>query len=160
MKNIAILCVPFILYILSCKEDNNSIGNMVTGVDDNKAEVISVEVTGEEGKYYFSVGIKSPDRGCDQYADWWEVISEDGELLYRRILAHSHVNEQPFVRSGGSVPIKKDQIVYVRAHMNTSKYGDKVFKGNVNEGFTRSTLESEFANHLERTQPLPDGCAF
>jgi hypothetical protein len=160
MKNIAILCVPFILYILSCKEDSNSAKDMVISVDDNKAEVISVEVTGEEGKYYFSVGIKSPDQGCDQYADWWEVISEDGELLYRRILGHSHVNEQPFVRSGGPVPVKKDQIVYVRAHMNTSKYGDKVSKGNVNEGFIRSTLESEFANHLERTQPLPNGCAF
>ncbi|PKV51325.1 hypothetical protein ATE84_3400 [Aquimarina sp. MAR_2010_214] len=160
MKNMLILCLPIMLYILSCKEDGNSTGDMVTGADNNKAEIISVEVTGEEGKYSFSVGIKSPDTGCNQYANWWEVISEDGELLYRRILGHSHVSEQPFVRSGGPVPIKKDQIVYVRAHMNTSKYGNKVFKGNVSEGFVENVLDSEFANDLEIKQPLPDGCAF
>ncbi|WP_160112268.1 hypothetical protein [Aquimarina sp. AU58] len=160
MKNMLILCLPIMLYILSCKEDSNNTGDVVTDADDNKAEIISVEVTGEEGKYSFNVGIKSPDKGCNQYADWWEVISEDGELFYRRILGHSHVSEQPFVRSGGPVPIKKDQIVYVRAHMNTSKYGDKVFKGSVAVGFTESTLESEFADNLGTKQPLPDGCAF
>ncbi len=159
MKNIVILCLPLVLYIISCKEDNGTIGND-TSITGDKAEISSVSVSGEENKYSFSVGIKSPDKGCNQYADWWEVVSEDGELLYRRILAHSHVSEQPFVRSGGPVPIKKDQIVYVRAHMNTSKYGDKVFKGSVVEGFIESTLASEFADNLETKQPLPDGCAF
>ncbi|WP_438423571.1 hypothetical protein [Aquimarina macrocephali] len=159
MKNIVILCLPLVLYIMSCKEDNGTIESDISTTG-GKAEISSVSVNGEESKYSFSVGIKSPDTGCNQYADWWEVISEDGELLYRRILGHSHVNEQPFVRSGGPVPIKKDQIVYVRAHMNTSKYGNKVFKGSVSEGFTESTLDSEFANDLETKQPLPDGCAF
>ncbi|WP_106793556.1 hypothetical protein [Aquimarina sp. Aq78] len=159
MKNIVILCLPLVLYIMSCKEDNGTIENNTNNTGD-KAEISSVSISGEEGSYSFSVGIKSPDTGCNQYADWWEVISEDGELLYRRILGHSHVGEQPFVRSGGPVPIKKDQIVYVRAHMNTSKYGNKVFKGSVGEGFTESTLDSEFANDLETKQPLPDGCAF
>ncbi|WP_024770208.1 hypothetical protein [Aquimarina macrocephali] len=159
MKNIVILCLPLVLYIMSCKEDNGTIESDISTTG-GKAEISSVSVNGEESKYSFSVGIKSPDTGCNQYADWWEVISEDGELLYRRILGHSHVNEQPFIRSGGPVPIKKDQIVYVRAHMNTSKYGNKVFKGSVNEGFTESMLDSEFANNLEIKQPLPDGCAF
>ena len=40
----------------------------------DQAQVIDVGVKGEENKYTFYVKIKSPDRGCDQYADWWEVL--------------------------------------------------------------------------------------
>jgi|GEM_PF-2150998 len=87
------------------------------------ADVISVEVSGVDNNYTFSVGITSPDTGCEQYANWWEVISEDGQLIYRRILGHSHVAEQPFVRLGGKVKIDKQQVVIIRAHMNTSGYG-------------------------------------
>ncbi len=161
MKTILIFYLPVILNVISCKEDNNSAEITPSVINTNAtAEIVSVSVTGEENRYSFSVGIKSPDTGCDQYANWWEVISEDGNLIYRRILAHSHVSEQPFVRSGGPVAIKKDQIVYVRAHMNTSGYGEKVFKGNVAEGFKESTLDKTFAMQLETTPPLPCGCAF
>ena len=57
--------------------------------------------------------VASPDTGCDQYANWWEVITEDGALIYRRILGHSHVNEQPFIRSGVGVVIDENQVVIV-----------------------------------------------
>ena len=80
------------------------------------ADVIGVQVSGAPGAYQFNVTIKSPDTGCQQYADWWEVVSEDGRLLYRRVLLHSHVDEQPFTRSGGPVPIQADTVVWVRAH--------------------------------------------
>lgn len=49
--------------------------------------------------------MRSPDRDCGLYADWWEVVGEDGRLLYRRILMHSHPDEQPFTRPGGPVAI-------------------------------------------------------
>ncbi|WP_271784323.1 hypothetical protein [Aquimarina algiphila] len=163
MKYIFILlCLPLLANTtMSCKNDDDRASDMTPDIDANAtAEIVSVVVSGDENSYSFNVGIKSPDTGCNQYADWWEVISEDGKLLYRRILAHSHVNEQPFVRSGGSVAISKDQIVYVRAHMNTSGYGTKVFKGNVSQGFVESVLDKTFATELETTQPLPDGCAF
>jgi hypothetical protein len=124
------------------------------------ADVISVEVTASPGAYQFSVGIASPDTGCDQYADWWEVIDEGGDLIYRRILLHSHVNEQPFVRSGGPVAIDPDVVVWVRAHMNPTGYGGTAFKGSVQSGFQEAKLDPGFAIDLLHESPLPDGCAF
>jgi len=124
------------------------------------ADVISVYPSGDANLYQFNVEIASPDTGCDQYADWWEVLSEDGNLLYRRVLLHSHVSEQPFVRSGGPVPITADAVVYIRAHMNTSGYGGQVLRGSVTNGFEIIEIDSGFAADVETMAPLPDGCAF
>ena len=125
-----------------------------------QAIVESVTAQGNEGSYTFSVRLSSPDTGCDQYADWWEVVSDSGALLYRRILAHSHVDEQPFTRSGSPVPISADQMVWVRVHMNNTGYSDFGARGSVNEGFERSILDPEFASTLDQEEPLPTGCAF
>ncbi len=124
------------------------------------ADIISVQVSGEPGAYQFSVEITSPDTGCDQYADWWEVISESGDLLYRRILTHSHVAEQPFTRSGGPVAIDPGATVWVRAHMFPTGYGGAVFTGSVQQGFAPAEPPPDFAAGLEEQAPLPSGCAF
>jgi len=124
------------------------------------ADVLAVTVSGEPGAYQFSVQISSPDLGCQQYADWWEVFDEDGGLVYRRILAHSHVDEQPFTRSGGPVPIEADTVVWVRAHINPGGYGGITLRGSVQAGFTPEELSPGFAADLAETPPLPDGCAF
>jgi hypothetical protein len=124
------------------------------------ANVLSIQVTGNPGAYQFAVEIASPDTGCEQYADWWEVVSQDGQLLYRRILLHSHVDEQPFTRSGGPVDIAADEVVYVRAHMNTVGYGGVVLKGTVQAGFEPVEVEADFGSGLERVPPQPEDCAF
>jgi hypothetical protein len=124
------------------------------------ADVIAVQASGQPGAYQFNVGIRSPDKGCAQYADWWEVVSEDGKLLYRRVLLHSHVDEQPFTRSGGPVPIQADTVVWVRAHMNTGGYGGMAFQGSVKTGFKPAVPDSGFATGLAKQQPLPEGCDF
>ena len=124
------------------------------------ANVVSVGVSGIANAYQFSIGISSPDTGCQQYADWWEVITEDGKLLYRRILLHSHVNEQPFTRSGGPVEIDPDTIVFIRAHLNPGGYGGLVMKGSAQAGFGQTTLDRGFAAGLEMEPPLPSGCDF
>lgn len=124
------------------------------------ADVISVEINGQDGSYQFYVQVRSPDTGCEQYADWWEVLSQDGELLYRRILLHSHVGEQPFTRLGGPVAISRDDTVIVRAHMNTSGYGGAVLQGSPSAAFEPVSLPNGFAAELEQAEPLPDGCAF
>jgi hypothetical protein len=122
--------------------------------------VLSVQVTGNPGAYQFAVELASPDTGCEQYADWWEVVSADGELLYRRILLHSHVDEQPFTRSGGPVEIDANTTVYVRAHMNTTGYGGKILTGTVRDGFEPAEVEAGFGSGLERDPPQPEDCAF
>lgn len=125
-----------------------------------QADVITVQASGQAGAYRFNVTVRSPDLGCKQYADWWEVVSEDGKLLYRRVLLHSHVDEQPFTRSGGPVPIQPDTVVWVRAHMNTGGYGDTAFKGSVKAGFKQAVPQGGFAASLAKQPPLPDGCDF
>lgn len=129
--------------------------------DNTSVTVERVTTSGQESEYNFSVTLSSPDTGCSQYADWWEVISEDGStLIYRRILAHSHVNEQPFTRSGGTVQINSNTIVIIRGHMNNLGYGINVLKGSIAEGFVTTTLDEDFALNISKVSPLPTGCAF
>ena len=123
------------------------------------ADVVSVTVSGNPEAYTFSVEVRSPDTGCDQYADWWEVVTDEGQLVYRRILLHSHVTEQPFVRSGGPVSIAADAVVWVRAHLNTSGYG-ALMRGTASAGFVRAEPDPGFAPNIESAEPQPDGCAF
>lgn len=126
----------------------------------NTADVLIVKTTGTTDNYTFSVTLKSPDTGCEQYANWWEVISPEGDLIYRRILGHSHVDEQPFTRSGGPVRISNDREVIIRAHMNNAGYGGKALKGSVAVGFKPVELARNFANDLEKVDPLPSDCSF
>ena len=153
---------PFFLFLLliSCGSSSDTSAIRQPNSTNQKAVIVSVTSSGNENAYTFSVGILSPDTGCDQYANWWEVLSENGDLIYRRILGHSHVNEQPFIRSGGSVAITKNQVVIIRAHMNTSGYGNKTFRGSVAVGFVAFETQQNFANKLSTQQPLPSGCAF
>ena len=127
---------------------------------DSQAVVLAVNYSGNEGEYTFSVELKSPDTGCDQYADWWEIFDEEGQLLYRRILGHSHVDEQPFTRSGGPVNIDATTFIYIRGHMNPLGYGSLVFSGTIKDGFVATELPIEFAADLVVAEPLPTSCAF
>lgn len=129
------------------------------------AHVTAVAVSGDPGGYTFSVTVESADIDCTQYADWWEVVSQTGELLYRRILAHSHTDENrtgnPFTRDGGPVEVSRDQVVVVRAHMNEAGYMGRAMRGSIETGFTNAdNLEPDFAADLEDDEPQPDGCLF
>lgn len=124
------------------------------------AQVLKVAAKGEPNNYTFAVTIRSPDTGCDLYADWWEVITPSGELLYRRVLLHSHVNEQPFTRTGGIVKIQPQQKVIVRVHLFPVGYSSMAQQGTLESGFSAVTLPSDFATSLASIEPLPKGCAF
>ena len=126
----------------------------------SSGKIIQVQATGQENDYTFAVTVKSPDTGCDRYADWWEVVTPEGELLYRRVLLHSHVDEQPFSRTGGTVAISAQQPVIVRVHMSDSGYSPIAQQGTVRDGFSQVTLPENFAAALADVEPLPDDCAF
>ena len=150
--------IILLLSIGSCSSNNETL--LSQGSLSDQAKIINVECTGQPMNYTFNVTIESPDTGCDQYADWWEVFYPDSTLIYRRILGHSHVTEQPFTRSGGIVNVGPDAFIYVRAHMNNLGYGTPVFSGNVREGLVVDTLSVTYASLLENQSPLPDNCAF
>lgn len=74
----------------------------------------------------FSVRVRHADTGWTHYADAWEVLTLDGELLATRVLAHPHVNEQPFTRSLPSVPVPPEiNEVIVRARDSVHGYGGR-----------------------------------
>ena len=66
-----------------------------------------VDVTIEAGSNGFTVAatVASNDTGWEKYADAWQVLGPDGELLGERILTHPHENEQPFTRSLSGIQI-------------------------------------------------------
>ncbi|RUM94477.1 MAG: hypothetical protein DSZ28_03005 [Thiothrix sp.] len=119
----------------------------------SEADIKSVSVTGSDGNYTFAVKIKSDDAGWDQYADGWEVLNAQGDLVYRRVLGHPHVNEQPFTRSGGPVNVGKADKIYIRAHLNNKGYVGDVFGGSVERGFTLAKENSLQSAGSDTTKP-------
>ncbi|WP_417248515.1 hypothetical protein [Celeribacter sp.] len=66
-------------------------------------EKVNATRSGEEWR--FDVTLSHPDTGWDHYADGWRVLDMEGAELGHRVLAHPHVNEQPFTRSLSGVEI-------------------------------------------------------
>jgi len=126
----------------------------------NSANVIAVDTKGTSGSYNFYVTLLSDETGCNQYANWWEILDENGNLLYRRILVHSHPDDQPFRRGGRRVNVTPSQTLYIRAHMNTSAYNGDVFKGSVSHGFIKSEDSIKNSSIVESLAPQPNGCLF
>jgi hypothetical protein len=69
--------------------------------------------TQSDSTWRFDVTLRHADTGWDHYADAWEVLSPDGQSLGLRVLAHPHVDEQPFTRSlaGVTVPAGTDHVM-------------------------------------------------
>ena len=111
--------------------------------------------------YSFSVTVRHADEGWEHYANRWEVLSLDGKVLATRELAHPHVNEQPFTRSGGPVELQETTQAIVRAHMNNAGYGGVAFSGSPASGFAADpSVTSALTPQLADQAPQPDGCAF
>ncbi len=127
----------------------------------SRADVLTAVASETTGGYRLSVTISSPDTGCEQYADWWEVTNEDGSMLiYRRILEHSHVDEQPFEQSGGPLAIDSATPLVVRAHSNRFGYSGTALRGSIASGLRPFEPAADFGGELETIDPQPQGCAF
>jgi hypothetical protein len=101
------------------------------------ANVEAVMIRGSSGSYLFQVTVRSPDTGCERYANWWEVVTPEGELVHRA-----------------------DREVIVRAHMHPGGYGGVALRGSPSAGFVAVQLEPGFAEELGKRDPQPKGCAF
>jgi len=69
------------------------------------ADVIGATIDATGDTYRISATVLSPDTGWDEYADAWEARAPDGSVLGTRVLAHPHVDEQPFTRSLSDVTV-------------------------------------------------------
>lgn len=90
-----------------------------------EADVLNVEVFCNEASICrFDVTVGHADEGWEHYANRWEVLSPDGDILATRELTHPHTNEQPFTRSLTNVRIPRDlSEVVIRAHDLIHAYG-------------------------------------
>ncbi len=124
-----------------------------------RADVEAVSWAGETGAYTFTVTLRSPDVDCSQYADWWEVLTAEGGLVYRRILNHSHPDEQPFARSGEPIEVGDGDRLVVRGHMNEAGYGGVAYSGSVADGFAAdASITAAFAAEVESHEPQVEDC--
>lgn len=55
--------------------------------------------------FRFDISVSHADEGWEHYANAFEILDMQGNILGIRELAHPHVNEQPFTRSLGNVNI-------------------------------------------------------
>ncbi len=66
----------------------------------NDAAITAVDIKPVGDRMFqVSVTLEHADTGWDHYANRWDVLDQDGNVLGSRVLAHPHVNEQPFTRS-------------------------------------------------------------
>ena len=102
--------------------------------NEGNADVLFVKaVETSDGIWTFHVTVKHPDRGWKDYADGWDVVTEDGAVLKRdagspftRLLLHPHETEQPFTRSQSGIAVpERTSTLTVRAHDIVDGFGGK-----------------------------------
>ncbi|MBT4310966.1 MAG: hypothetical protein HOD49_11200 [Anaerolineae bacterium] len=84
-----------------------------------------------EGSWTFHITVSHPDTGWDDYANGWDILLPNGSKLkvqegdaFTRLLAHPHVDEQPFTRSKRGIIIPENMTrVIVRAHDIVDGFG-------------------------------------
>jgi len=91
------------------------------------ADVLFVRARLQPGDTWtFDVTVQHEDTGWEHYADLWEVLPPDGQVLATRVLTHPHVDEQPFTRSQSGIVIPEGVTqVRVRAHDLVHGYGGR-----------------------------------
>lgn len=92
-----------------------------------EADVLEVKaIKNDKNLYEFTVTVSHEDTGWKHYANKWDIVDNNGNVLGSRILYHPHVNEQPFSRSLSGIIIPDSiKSVTVRAHDLVHGYGGK-----------------------------------
>ena len=121
-------------------QETKDITSEITNADpvtNANADVIYVRAERDnDSTWTFSVSVQHPDTGWEDYADGWDIVLPDGEVIkpdpeseFTRTLLHPHVDEQPFTRSQSGIRIPSDvTIVRVRVHDLVNGFGgDEIF---------------------------------
>ena len=93
-----------------------------------QTDVLAVDVqpAASADRFDFTVTLRHADEGWGHYANRWEILGPDGTVLATRVLAHPHVNEQPFSRSLRDVRLPSTLTwVRVRGHDLVHGYGGR-----------------------------------
>jgi hypothetical protein len=91
-----------------------------------EVEIVHVAFTQHHDTWQVHTTLRHEDTGWEHYADAWRVVTENGNVLGTRVLAHPHEDEQPFTRSLEGVVIPADtHIVYVEAHDKVHGWGSQ-----------------------------------
>lgn len=86
-------------------------------VQAGEADVVNAIIsTKGDGVFRIDVTVKHDDAGWEHFANRWDVLDLDGNILGSRVLAHPHDNEQPFTRSLTVKLPKGISVVMIRAH--------------------------------------------
>lgn len=92
-------------------------------------EVLDVQVEKMGMLWSIHVTLQHGDTGWDHYADAWEVLDANGNVLATRTLHHPHVEEQPFTRSLHSLVLPDGtREIGVRAHCSVANWSSQVTK--------------------------------
>jgi len=97
-----------------------------------EADVVDVKVQHNGGNSYVIMAtVKHDDTGWKHYANAWEVVDMDGNVIAKRVLHHPHVDEQPFTRSLRlTIPTGIDQVM-IRAVDSVHQAGGKTLTVNL-----------------------------
>lgn len=90
-----------------------------------EADVIAATATQDiRGTWTVSAAILHADTGWEHYADRFDVLDDEGNVLGSRTLFHPHVDEQPFTRSLNALAIPDEvTTITVRAHDSVHELG-------------------------------------
>ncbi len=112
-----------------------------TDLDLQEANVLDVRfVKIDEYKWRFDVTLLHDDDGeAPQYADWWQVDDLSGNVLGKRILAHSH-GTLPFTRSATIDIPAGVEIVIIRGHDMLHGFGGQAIQLNLITGERVTTM--------------------
>ena len=96
---------------------------MMVSANAGEVKIINATATQQvNDTWSISVTLQHDDTGWDHYANRWDVLDTDGNLLGSRMLLHPHINEQPFTRSLDSIEIPKS-LTEVTIQANDSLHG-------------------------------------
>lgn len=122
------------------------------------------KIAKNDGNYTFNVNLYGPTKGCQQYVDWWEILSVDQNILDRRRFISSHEDQQPFPSTSIPIPSSEDQTLLIRAHLyiedeDTNGYqARQAWVGTIKDGFKMVRLPENFAADLAKADPQPQLC--